>query len=36
VDRLITHRTDMAGAVHDIPRWATEKSGLVKAVVQLD
>jgi 2-desacetyl-2-hydroxyethyl bacteriochlorophyllide A dehydrogenase len=36
VDRLITHRTDMTGAVHDIPRWATEKSGLVKAVVQLD
>jgi 2-desacetyl-2-hydroxyethyl bacteriochlorophyllide A dehydrogenase len=36
VDRLITHRTDMAGAVKDIPRWATEKSGLVKAVVELD
>jgi len=36
VDRLITHRTDMAGAVHDIPRWATQKSGLVKALVELD
>jgi 2-desacetyl-2-hydroxyethyl bacteriochlorophyllide A dehydrogenase len=36
VDRLITHRTDMAGAVYDIPRWASEKSGLVKAVVHID
>ena len=26
VDRLITHRTSLAGAVEDIPRWATQKS----------
>jgi 2-desacetyl-2-hydroxyethyl bacteriochlorophyllide A dehydrogenase len=34
-DRLITHRTDLRGACTDIPRWATEKSGLVKAVVEI-
>ena len=28
VDRLITHRTNLAGAVRDIPRWAAEKTGL--------
>jgi 2-desacetyl-2-hydroxyethyl bacteriochlorophyllide A dehydrogenase len=36
VDRLITHRTSLAGAVTDIPRWATEKSGLIKAVIELN
>jgi 2-desacetyl-2-hydroxyethyl bacteriochlorophyllide A dehydrogenase len=36
VDRLITHRTSLADAVHDIPRWAAEKAGLVKALIQLD
>ena len=35
-DRLITHRTDSANAVRDIPRWAHEKVGLVKAVVELE
>jgi threonine dehydrogenase-like Zn-dependent dehydrogenase len=35
VDRIITHRTNLAGAVQDIPRWATDKSGLIKAVVEL-
>ncbi len=35
VDRLITHRTTLAGAVDDIPRWATEKSGLIKALVDV-
>jgi 2-desacetyl-2-hydroxyethyl bacteriochlorophyllide A dehydrogenase len=36
LDRLITHRTNLSGAVRDIPRWATDKSGLIKAVVELD
>lgn len=36
VDRLITHRTDLAGAATDIPRWARVKQGLVKAIVEID
>jgi len=35
VDRLISHRTSLAGAVQDIPRWATEKSGLIKALIHV-
>lgn len=35
VDRLITHRTTLAGAVTDLPRWSTEKSGLIKAVIEI-
>lgn len=33
---LITHRTTLAGAVTDLPRWATEKQGLIKALITLD
>jgi 2-desacetyl-2-hydroxyethyl bacteriochlorophyllide A dehydrogenase len=36
VDRLVTHRTTLARAVEDIPRWATQKSGLIKAVVEIN
>ena len=36
IERLITHRTRLADAVRDIPRWATDKSGLIKAVIELD
>ncbi len=36
VDRLLTHRTDLAGAVDDLPRWTQEKTGLVKAVIEID
>jgi 2-desacetyl-2-hydroxyethyl bacteriochlorophyllide A dehydrogenase len=36
IDRLVTHRTSLAGAIRDIPRWTTEKAGLIKAVVELD
>lgn len=36
VDRLITHRTNLAGAVRAIPRWATDKSGLIKAIIEVD
>lgn len=35
-DRLVTHRTDLAGAVEDIPRWANDKAGLIKALIQID
>ncbi|MEO5805219.1 zinc-binding alcohol dehydrogenase family protein [Devosia sp.] len=35
IDRLITHRTTLAGAVQDLPRWAHEKSGLIKAVIEV-
>jgi len=34
-DRMITHRTDLEGAVADIARWATEKTGLIKAVIDI-
>lgn len=36
VDRLITHRTSLADAMHSIPIWATVKSGLIKALVEID
>ncbi|MBX3576679.1 MAG: zinc-binding alcohol dehydrogenase family protein [Rhizobiaceae bacterium] len=36
VNRLITHRTDLAGAVRDLPRWASAKDGLIKAVIEID
>ncbi len=33
IERLITHRTDFNAVVTDLPRWAREKAGLVKAMV---
>ena len=35
VDRLITHRTSLADAVDDIPVWATQKTGLIKALIEI-
>ncbi|HEV7309275.1 zinc-binding alcohol dehydrogenase family protein [Ensifer sp.] len=35
IEALITHRTTIDGVVHDLPRWAQEKAGLVKAVVRI-
>jgi 2-desacetyl-2-hydroxyethyl bacteriochlorophyllide A dehydrogenase len=35
IDRRITHRTTLQRAVEDIPRWATQKTGLVKAVIEV-
>jgi 2-desacetyl-2-hydroxyethyl bacteriochlorophyllide A dehydrogenase len=35
VDRLVTHRTDLHGAVQELPRWAHEKSGLIKALIEI-
>ena len=36
IDRLITHRTGLASAVRDIPKWATEKTGLIKALMEIN
>ena len=33
VDKLVTHRTTLDRAVHDLPRWAHDKAGLVKAII---
>lgn len=36
LDRIITHRTTLAGAVTDLPLWATTKTGLIKALIAID
>jgi 2-desacetyl-2-hydroxyethyl bacteriochlorophyllide A dehydrogenase len=33
IARLITHRTDLSDVITDLPRWAREKAGLIKAMV---
>jgi hypothetical protein len=35
MDRLITHRTSLEGALDDLPRWAGDKTGLVKALIEI-
>jgi 2-desacetyl-2-hydroxyethyl bacteriochlorophyllide A dehydrogenase len=35
LDRLVTHRTTLDDAVTDLPRWAHEKGGLVKAIIRV-
>ncbi len=35
IDKLITHRTTLAAALDDLPRWAHEKTGLVKALIDI-
>lgn len=35
-DDLITHRTSLRGAAIDLPRWAADKSNLIKAMIELD
>jgi threonine dehydrogenase-like Zn-dependent dehydrogenase len=35
VDRLITHRATLADAVRNIPVWATQKTGLIKALIEI-
>ena len=34
-ERIITHRTSLACAASDLGRWATEKAGLIKAVIEI-
>jgi 2-desacetyl-2-hydroxyethyl bacteriochlorophyllide A dehydrogenase len=36
IDRIITHRTSLVAAVTNIPLWAHQKSGLIKAVIEID
>jgi len=36
VDQIITHRTTLAGAVRDLGAWASQKQGLIKAMIALD
>ncbi|MER8732835.1 zinc-binding alcohol dehydrogenase family protein [Mesorhizobium sp. M1227] len=33
--KLVTHRTKLGETPHDLARWAHEKSGLIKAVIQV-
>jgi 2-desacetyl-2-hydroxyethyl bacteriochlorophyllide A dehydrogenase len=35
VERIVTHRTRLADAARDLPRWAHEKAGLIKALVEV-
>ncbi len=34
-DRLATHRTDIERVAHDLPLWAHDRSGLIKAIVEI-
>jgi 2-desacetyl-2-hydroxyethyl bacteriochlorophyllide A dehydrogenase len=34
-EKWITHRTTLQGAVRDLPNWANNKSGLIKAVIEI-
>ncbi|MBU4531979.1 MAG: zinc-binding alcohol dehydrogenase family protein [Hoeflea sp.] len=36
LDRIITHRSDLARVAEDLPRWSREKTGLIKALVSID
>jgi 2-desacetyl-2-hydroxyethyl bacteriochlorophyllide A dehydrogenase len=35
IDRLITHRTTLGNAVASIPVWAMQKTGLIKALIEI-
>ena len=35
IAQLVTHRTSLADAIRDIPLWATQKSGLIKALIEI-
>jgi len=35
IDKLITHRTTLTDAARDIALWATQKRGLIKAVIEI-
>lgn len=36
LEKIITHRTNMDAAENDLPFWAKEKNGLVKAMIEMD
>ncbi len=33
--QIITHRTSLSGAMRDLPAWARQKTGLIKAVIEI-
>jgi 2-desacetyl-2-hydroxyethyl bacteriochlorophyllide A dehydrogenase len=33
--KLVTHETSLAGSITDLPRWAHQKEGLIKAVIAI-
>jgi 2-desacetyl-2-hydroxyethyl bacteriochlorophyllide A dehydrogenase len=35
MERLVTHRTSLEGAVTDLPRWTHDKTGLIKALIEV-
>ncbi|WP_103874469.1 zinc-binding alcohol dehydrogenase family protein [Bosea lathyri] len=35
LDRLATHETTLQDAAEDLPRWATQKEGLIKALIRI-
>ena len=35
IGRLLTHRTTLEAAAKDIPRWASDRSGLIKALIEI-
>jgi 2-desacetyl-2-hydroxyethyl bacteriochlorophyllide A dehydrogenase len=36
LERIITHRTSLAETTHNLPKWAHDKSGLIKALIMID
>ena len=34
-EKWITHRTTLRGAVSDLPKWTSDKTGLIKAVIEM-
>ena len=36
IGRLITRRTTLENAASDLPRWASDKSGLIKALIEIN
>jgi 2-desacetyl-2-hydroxyethyl bacteriochlorophyllide A dehydrogenase len=36
LDKIITHRTRLPEAVNKMPQWAQQKSGLIKALIEID
>jgi 2-desacetyl-2-hydroxyethyl bacteriochlorophyllide A dehydrogenase len=36
LDKIVTHRTSLCGAVEDLPIWAAHKTGLIKAMIEID
>ena len=35
IAKVLTHRTSLAEVGHDLPRWSTDKTGLIKALVEI-